>query len=312
MASQRIPLRPSIWSSSSYPTKLSRWRCLPKRESSIYTGLQEISEDILPRSSLQRSGPSDEAIQSFDPVASTKARKTQLPPSRYQFRPPKYYRGPLHPHQPPPTSDPSSRQFIPGPFSLPRLAQTYDSTIAPDLQTLYYKHYPPGQLPGPSGPRLRSWDGSSPYHKNRPLRKPRGGPVLPLMERNITFRNIPTLHKIVVHTAPSAAAAGDSAFLHIAGMVLQAITNVRGEVITARKSVAQYNQRMGRPMGVKCELYGEDMWEFLSKVVETVMPRMKEYRGVSGGSGDGSGNLAWGFEGDVVGGMEEVAVNYDS
>ena len=136
--------------------------------------------------------------------------------------------------------------------------------------------------------------------------------MLPLMERNITFRNIPTLHKIVVHTAPSAAAAGDSAFLHIAGMVLQAITNVRGEVITARKSVAQYNQRMGRPMGVKCELYGEDMWDFLSKVVETVMPRMKEYRGVSGGSGDGSGNLAWGFEGDVVGGMEEVAVNYDS
>ena len=87
MASQRIPLRPSIWSSSSYPTKLSRWRCLPKRESSIYTGLQEISEDILPQSSLQRSGPSDEAIQSFDPVASTKARKTQLPPSRYTHHP---------------------------------------------------------------------------------------------------------------------------------------------------------------------------------------------------------------------------------
>lgn len=94
--------------------------------------------------------------------------------------------------------------------------------------------------------------------------------------------------------------------------MLQAITNVRGEIFHARKSIVQFNQRKGNAMSVKCELYGENMWDFLSKVVETVMPRMKDYRGVSGGSGDGSGNLAWGFGGDVVGGMEEVAVNYDA
>lgn len=95
-------------------------------------------------------------------------------------------------------------------------------------------------------------------------------------------------------------------------MVLQAITNVRGEIFTAKKSIVQFGQRKGRAMSVKCELYGEDMWDFFSKVVEMVMPRVKDYRGVSGGSGDGSGNLAWGFGGEVVGGMEEVAVNYDA
>lgn len=95
-------------------------------------------------------------------------------------------------------------------------------------------------------------------------------------------------------------------------MVLQAITNVRGEIFEARKSIVQFGQRKGKNMSVKCELFGEDMWDFLAKVVETVMPRVKEWKGVSGGSGDGNGNLGWGFTGEVVGGMEEIGVNYDA
>lgn len=64
--------------------------------------------------------------------------------SRYQYHPPKYYRGPLHPVQCPPSSDPTARDYVPGPFSLPRLKHTYDSTIAPDLMTMTYQHAPPG------------------------------------------------------------------------------------------------------------------------------------------------------------------------
>lgn len=135
--------------------------------------------------------------------------------------------------------------------------------------------------------------------------------MLGLLGKNITFRNLPTLRKIVVHTASKEAAGGSSEHLHVAGMVLQAITNVRGEIYEAKKSIVQFGQRKGKAMSVKCELTGEDMWDFLGKVVETVLPRVKEWKGASGGSGDSNGNIGWGLTGEVVGGMEEVGVNYD-
>ncbi len=100
--------------------------------------------------------------------------------------------------------------------------------------------------------------------------------------------------------------------LHVAGMVLQAITNVRCEVFRAKKTIASFGLRRGKAMAVGCELRGEDMWCFLSKLVELVMPRIKEYEGVSGTSGDGNGNLGWGYSSDVVGMFPEVEINYDS
>lgn len=66
------------------------------------------------------------------------------------------------------------------------------------------------------------------------------------------------------------------------------------------------------PMAVKVELRGEDMYCFLSKVVDVVMPKIKEYKGVSGGSGDGSGNLAFGLQANAVGMFPEVEINYDA
>ena len=174
-----------------------------------------------------------------------------------------------------------------------------------------YTHHPPGKLPGPSPPRLRSWDGSSPYHKNRPLRAPRGAPVLPLLRRNITFRNIPTLEKITVHSFIKNSAAGSEP-LHIAGMALQAITNVRAITHDARMSIVQFGLKKGQACAVTSEMSGEDMWCFLSKMVDLVMPRIKDYKGVSGTSGDNSGNLSWGLTSEAVGLFPEIMVNYDA
>lgn len=107
------------------------------------------------------------------------------------------------------------------------------------------------------------------------------------------------------------AAGLDSAALHVAGMAVQAITNVRCEIHRAKTTIAQFNLREGKAMTVKSELRGEDMWCFLAKLVDCVMPRIKEYEGVSGGSGDGNGNIAMGFSGEVVGLFPEIEVNYD-
>lgn len=95
-------------------------------------------------------------------------------------------------------------------------------------------------------------------------------------------------------------------------MVLQAITNVRAQVFEAKHTIANFNLRKGRSCAVGVELRGEDMWCFLAKVVEVVMPKIKEWNGVGGVSGDGSGDIGWGFGPEVVGSFPEVEVNYDA
>ncbi|KAL8705000.1 MAG: hypothetical protein Q9201_001845, partial [Fulgogasparrea decipioides] len=119
--------------------------------------------------------------------------------------------------------------------------------------------------------------------------------------------------KIVVHHVIRKAEHRDSSYLHVAGMVLQAITNVRATIATAKHDISNFAIRQDQTaMAVKAELRGEDMYCFLSKVVDVVMPRIKEYKGVSGGSGDGSGNLAFGLQPSAVGMFPEVEINYDA
>ncbi|MCJ1386863.1 hypothetical protein MMC17_009991, partial [Xylographa soralifera] len=232
----------------------------------------------------------------------------------YRFRPPRFDRGPLHPHRPPPASSPDSRLFYPGPFSLPRFAQTYTSTLRPDLMTLRYTHIPPGTPRLPPPQRLRAWDDSSPYYANRPLRKPRGSAHLPLLAVPITYRTVPAVARITV-AAIVREAADNSAYLHVAGMVLQAMTGRRAEVHFARKSQivgrATFNQKAGKPIAVSVTVEGEAMWYLLGTLVEVVGPGIKEWRGLKGSSGDGAGNLGLGLSAEVVGAWPEVEVNYD-
>lgn len=95
-------------------------------------------------------------------------------------------------------------------------------------------------------------------------------------------------------------------------MILQAITNVRATVFRAKHDIGDFGLRKGKPCSVGVELRGEDMYNFLAKVTEVVMPRIKEYKGVSGTSGDSSGDIAWGFAADTVGTFPEVEINYDA
>ncbi|KAI7113889.1 ribosomal protein L5 [Hortaea werneckii] len=173
-----------------------------------------------------------------------------------------------------------------------------------------YTHFPPGFEPPKKGERLRSWVGDSPYFKNRPLRGPRGGEVLTLLRKPITFRNVPKIERVTVHSMV-AGAIEDSSHLHVAGMILQAITNVRATAHETQKSVAAFGIRAGQHLSVTCELRGEDMYHFLSKLVDVVMPKIKDWRGVKGSTGDSSGNLAFGFTGEQVALFPEVEVNYD-
>lgn len=158
--------------------------------------------------------------------------------------------------------------------------------------------------------RLRGWDDSSPYYKNRPKRGPRGGDVLRLIEKDITFHNIPKIESIVVHTFCKGAIA-DSAYLHVAGILLQAVTGVRPVVHKSKSNVAAWGLREGKNIALTCELRGDDAWLFFDKCVNVVLPKIKDWKGVSASSGDESGNISFGFSSNSVALFPEVEVNYD-
>lgn len=231
---------------------------------------------------------------------------------RYQFRSPKYDRGPLHPHQPPAPSDPASREFVPGPFSKTRMEQFYQNIIAPDFMTMCYQHTPPGFRPLEKAPRLRSWVGDSPYFGNRSLRGPRGGDVLRLLRKPITFRNVPQVERITLHSFVNQAVRGGSAALHVAGMVLQAITNQRVVTHKSKHGEANWGLVKGRTVSMTVDLKGENMYHFLGKLINVALPRIKDWNGVRATTGDGSGNLMFGIEPEVVAMFPEMEVNYDA
>jgi large subunit ribosomal protein L5 len=134
--------------------------------------------------------------------------------------------------------------------------------------------------------------------------------VLRLIEKDITWQNIPKIEEITVHSMVKGAL-DDSAQLHVAGMMLQAVTGVRPTVHRAKHDVSQWGLRQTKPISLTCTLRGEEAWGFLDKCINIVFPRIKDWPGVKGSSGDSSGNLAWGFDREGAMLFPEVEVNYD-
>lgn len=177
--------------------------------------------------------------------------------------------------------------------------------------TLVYQHRPPGFQAPEKGPRLRRWVGDNPYFANRPLRGPRGGDVLRLLRKPITFRNVPMIEQITLHSYVKAVVKEGSQAIHVAGMVLQEIS---GQRVVTHKSVHPeqgFGLQKGVTVAATVTLKGENMYHFLDKLVHVVMPRIKDWRGVRATTGDNSGNLTFGFGGDVVGIFPEIEFNYD-
>jgi len=95
-------------------------------------------------------------------------------------------------------------------------------------------------------------------------------------------------------------------------MVIQAITGQRCTAHAARSNVQNWGLRAGKYVAVSVDLRGEEMYHFLGKLIDVVMPRIRDWRGVKGSSGDDNGNISFGFKPDVVALFPEVEVNYDS
>ena len=81
---------------------------------------------------------------------------------------------------------------------------------------------------------------------------------------------------------------------------LSAITGQRPVVCRARKSVANFKLREGMPIGAKVTLRGDKMWEFLDRLFNVALPRVRDFRGISADGFDGRGNFALGIKEQLI------------
>jgi large subunit ribosomal protein L5 len=147
--------------------------------------------------------------------------------------------------------------------------------------TLAYMHVPPGTPSKEPPQRLRGWDGSSPYHKNRALRGPRGNPVLPLVERDVTFNNIPEIKEITIASyVPEAVK--DADHLLVARSVLLALTGTTPEITKTKTHSVQWGITLGKKAGVKSTIHGNAAYEFLDRCIHLVFPKIKDWKGIRG------------------------------
>jgi large subunit ribosomal protein L5 len=133
--------------------------------------------------------------------------------------------------------------------------------------------------------------------------------IAPALQKRLSLRNrmeVPRLVKIVVNMGVGEAVANPKA---IDGAVadLTAITGQKPVVTRASKSVATYKLRAGMQIGAKVTLRGERMYAFFDKLVNIVLPRIRDFRGMSRSSLDGRGNYALGLREQLV--FPEI--NYD-
>ena len=92
----------------------------------------------------------------------------------------------------------------------------------------------------------------------------------------------------------------DSKYLESAANDLAVITGQKPAVRRAKKAVSGFKLRAGDPIGLTVTLRGKRMWDFFEKLVKIVLPRLRDFRGVSRKSFDGSGNYSLGIEEHTV------------
>ena len=110
---------------------------------------------------------------------------------------------------------------------------------------------------------------------------------------------VPRLDKIVVNMGVGEAVQ-DAKKMDAAVGDLRAITGQQPVVIKARQSIATFKLRQNMPIGVKVTLRRERMYEFLDRLINIALPRVRDFRGVSGRSFDGRGNYALGLREQLV------------
>jgi large subunit ribosomal protein L5 len=126
--------------------------------------------------------------------------------------------------------------------------------------------------------------------------------VRPALMKEFNYKNpfeVPRLDKIVLNMGLGEATQ-DSKKIDLATAELAAITGQKPVVTRAKKSIATFKLRENMPIGAKVTLRRERMYEFLDRLVNIALPRVRDFRGLNGKSFDGRGNYALGLKEQIV------------
>lgn len=123
------------------------------------------------------------------------------------------------------------------------------------------------------------------------------------LKEEFGYRNdmqIPRLDKIVLNIGAGAEAVRDSKKAKSAQDDLTTIAGQKAVVTKATKSIAGFRVREGMALGAKVTLRGDRMYEFLDRLITVALPRVRDFRGVSGKAFDGRGNYAFGIKEHII------------
>jgi large subunit ribosomal protein L5 len=126
--------------------------------------------------------------------------------------------------------------------------------------------------------------------------------VRPALMQEFGYKNpmqVPRLEKIVVNMGVGEAVQ-DAKKVEAAAGDLTAITGQHPVIMKAKRSIATFKLRQGMPIGCKVTLRRARMYEFLDRLITVALPRVRDFRGISGRSFDGRGNFALGLKEQIV------------
>ena len=127
--------------------------------------------------------------------------------------------------------------------------------------------------------------------------------IRPALKEEFSYKNdmmMPRLDKIVLNIGCGREAVKDSKKAKSAQADLTQIAGQLAVITKAKKSIAGFRVREDMPLGAKVTLRGDRMYDFLDRLITIAMPRIRDFRGVSGKSFDGRGNYAMGIKEHIV------------
>lgn len=122
--------------------------------------------------------------------------------------------------------------------------------------------------------------------------------IVPAIMKEFSYKSImqvPRLEKVVVHVTLGEATQNIK-LLDAAEKELAAITGQKALVTKSKKAIAGFKLKKGVPLGCKVTLRGERMYEFLDRLISLALPRIRDFKGLSGKSFDGKGNYTFGLK----------------
>jgi len=126
--------------------------------------------------------------------------------------------------------------------------------------------------------------------------------IVPNLQEKHNYKSVmevPKIEKIVINMGVGDATT-NSKLMDAAVADLATITGQKPVITRAKKSIAGFKLREGQPIGCKVTLRGENMYNFLEKLIRIALPRVKDFRGVSKKSFDGRGNYTMGIKEQLI------------